>query len=111
MKKDLISIVGWFLMAMAIIYFIYYLLYDSFEVVIVAIIFGIGGAIFVCLSKEIIESATLSILLFLIIGIVSIINVPKILSTGIIIICVVAAIYFVLVPSNKKILPQNSDSQ
>jgi predicted membrane channel-forming protein YqfA (hemolysin III family) len=111
MKKDLISIVGWFVMAMAMIYFIYYLLYDRFESVIIAIIFGIGGTILVCLSKENIESAILSILLFLIIGIVSIINVPKILSMGIMIICIVAAIYFVLVPSNKKTLPQNSDSQ
>jgi hypothetical protein len=105
MSKDfgITSVFGQFLMLLALVLFICYILIGDTDSVFFAIAFGITGAVLSYLSKKIDgERLIIVVMLFVIAGVVPLLIDIKNVTEMVVIICGFSGIYFVLKSPDAK---------
>jgi chromate transport protein ChrA len=103
MEKNDFDVPGVSLILIATALFVYYSIYEEFIIMIVGLMLGIIGIIFIRLSQKTNnERAILSGMLLLVLVAVSMVNIPKIIAGVMIIICGVGALFVILKPPNVK---------
>ncbi|MFZ2390486.1 MAG: hypothetical protein WAW15_01560 [Minisyncoccales bacterium] len=112
MEKNDLDVPGVFLILIATAVFVYYSIYEELITMIIGLMLGIIGIIFIRLSQKTNnERAILSGILLLLLMAVSIVNIPKIIAGIMIIICGVGALFVILKPPEDKRSVRNSTAQ
>ena len=107
-KKDF-DVPGVFLILIAIALFVYYSTYKEPITMIVGLMLGIIGIIFIRLSQKTNnERAILSGILLLLSAAIPMVNIPEIIAGIMIIICGVGALFVILKPPDDKRPIRNS---
>ena len=105
-------VIGAWLMAMAFILFVCYLLCDNFGVVLFGFVFGIVGLILFYLSKKIDgEKVIICTILFALITVIPMVITIKIITTILIIVCAFGIAYIILEPPDNKKQFNNSTAK
>ena len=103
MEKNDFDIPGVFLILIATAIFVCYSIYGELVTMIIGLMLGIVGIIFIRLSQKTNnERAILSGILFLLLTAISIANIPKIITGVMIIICGVGTLFVILKPPEDK---------
>jgi chromate transport protein ChrA len=103
MEKNDLDVPGVFFVLIATALFVYYSVYGEIVTVIIGLMLGIAGIVFIKLSQKTTnERAILSGILFLLLIAVSMVNIPKIIAGVIIVICGVGTLFVILKPPDDK---------
>lgn len=112
MEKNDLDVPGVFFVLIATALFVYYSVYGEIVTMIIGLMLGIAGIIFIRLSQKTNdERAILSGILFLLLIAVSMVNIPKIIAGIMIIICGVGALFVILKPPDDRRPVLNSTAE
>jgi len=101
------NFLGPFLIIDTVILFLCYLIFNNLIFYFSGVIFGITGIILLYLFKKIKEEPTiLSVILFILSGVIPIINIPEIIAKALMFVCLFGVIYLILVPPKDKNISQ-----